>query len=63
MNKSINNNKFILGFAILLIPIVLLSNLIINFDIYFTLFLILSIIFWPILYLRVFFGKNMIPLE
>ncbi len=51
------------GFALLLIPIVLMSYLIENFDVVPTLLLILLIIFWPLLFLRILFGKKMIPLE
>lgn len=51
------------GFALLLIPIVLMSYLINNIDLFPTLLLIFLIIIWPLLSLRLLFGKKMIPLE
>jgi 4-hydroxybenzoate polyprenyltransferase len=51
------------GFALLLIPIVLMSHLIKNFNILPTLMLIVLMIVWPLFSLRFLFGKKMIPLE
>lgn len=51
------------GFALLLIPIVLMSYLIENIDVLPTLLLITLMIAWPLFSLRMLFGKKMIPLE
>ncbi|UCD12977.1 MAG: UbiA prenyltransferase family protein [Thermoplasmatales archaeon] len=51
------------GFALLLIPIVLMSYLIKNFYMLPTLIVIVLIIAWPLFFLRLLFGKKMIPLE
>jgi len=51
------------GFALLLIPIVLMSYLLEHIDILLFLLLIVFIIVWPIFSLRVLFGKKMMPLE
>ena len=51
------------GFALLLIPIVLISYLIENFNIIPILMLIGLMIAWPLFSLRLLFGKKMIPLE
>ena len=51
------------GFALLLIPIVLMSYLIENIDVLPTLLLITLMIVWPLFSLRLLFGKKMIPLE
>lgn len=51
------------GFALLLIPIVLMSYLIENIELIPTIFLILLIIIWPLFSLRILFGKKIIPLE
>jgi len=51
------------GFAFLLIPFALMSYLVENISIVATFFLILLLIFWPLFWFRVLFGKRMIPLE
>jgi hypothetical protein len=51
------------GFALLLIPIVLMSHLIKNFNLLPTLMLIILMIVWPLFSLLFLFGKKMIPLE
>ena len=51
------------GFALLLIPIVLMSYLIENIDVLPTLLLTTLMIAWPLFSLRLLFGKKMIPLE
>jgi 4-hydroxybenzoate polyprenyltransferase len=51
------------GFALLLIPFVLLSYLVEHVGILPPLLLILLLIVWPLLSLRLLFGKTLIPLE
>jgi 4-hydroxybenzoate polyprenyltransferase len=51
------------GFAFLLIPISLMSYLVENLSILVTFLLILLLIFWPLFWFRLLFGKRMIPLE
>ena len=51
------------GLALLLIPIVLMSYLIENTSILPTFLLILLLIFWPLFWFRILYGKRMIPLE
>jgi 4-hydroxybenzoate polyprenyltransferase len=51
------------GLAILLIPIALMSHLTENIAVIPTILLILLLIFWPLLWFRLLFGKRMIPLE
>ncbi|KYK22268.1 hypothetical protein AYK21_03935 [Thermoplasmatales archaeon SG8-52-2] len=51
------------GFTLLLLPISLLSILIEEFGGVQALLLILLFIFWPLFWLRILFGKKMIPLE
>lgn len=51
------------GFALLLIPFVLLSTLIEHIGSSYTLFLLLTMIVWPLLCLRFLYGKSLIPLE
>ena len=51
------------GLAFLLIPVVLLSYLFEHIGIIPTLLLIAMMILWPLLSLRMLFGKQMIPLE
>ena len=51
------------GFALLLIPFVLLSYLVEQLDIFATSSLFLIMIAWPLLCLRLLYGKTLIPLE
>lgn len=51
------------GLALLLIPFSILSYLVKYMGVPFTLFLILLLIFWPLLSLRFLYGKTLIPLE
>jgi 4-hydroxybenzoate polyprenyltransferase len=51
------------GFALLLIPFVLLSYLVEHVGVLPPLFLILLLIAWPLFSLRLLFGKTLIPLE
>jgi 4-hydroxybenzoate polyprenyltransferase len=51
------------GFALLLIPFVLLSYLVDHIGVLATVCLMLVLIFWPLLCLRLLFGKTLIPLE
>lgn len=51
------------GLALLLLPIILLSVLIDRFGNFQTFLLILILIFWPLFWFRVLYGKKMIPLE
>ena len=51
------------GLGLLLIPITLMSYLIENIALLPTLLLILLMIFWPLFWFRMLFGKKMIPLE
>jgi 4-hydroxybenzoate polyprenyltransferase len=51
------------GIASLLIPIVLMEYLITNIGMFVTLLILLAILVWPLLTLRLLFGKKMIPLE
>ena len=51
------------GFALLLIPIVLMSHLVDHLGVLTTLGIILLFILWPLSILRLLYGKTMIPLE
>ena len=51
------------GFAFLLIPIAMMSYLVENISLIATFLLILLLIFWPLSWFRMLFGKRMIPLE
>jgi hypothetical protein len=51
------------GLAILLIPIALMSYLTENIAVIPTFLLILLLIFWPLFWFRLLFGKRMLPLE
>lgn len=51
------------GLALLLIPLALTSILIDSISLLPTFLLILLLIFWPLFWFRVLFGKKMIPLE
>lgn len=51
------------GLALLLIPLVLLSYLVEHVGVIPTFCFMLFLIFWPLLCLRVLFGKTLIPLE
>jgi 4-hydroxybenzoate polyprenyltransferase len=51
------------GFALLLIPVMLLSYLVENLSVMSTMLLLVIIILWPLIMLRMLFGKTMIPLE
>lgn len=51
------------GLTLLLIPIVLLSYLVEHVGVLSTLFLMLVLIIWPLMVLRLLYGKNLIPLE
>jgi len=51
------------GLAILLIPIALMSYLTENIAVIPTILLILLMIFWPLFWFRLLFGKRMLPLE
>ena len=51
------------GLSLLLLPIMLLSVLIDVFGTIQTFLLVLLLIFWPLFWFRVLFGKKMIPLE
>ena len=51
------------GLALLLIPLVLLSYLVEHVGVLPTFCFMLFLIFWPLLCLRLLFGKNLIPLE
>jgi len=51
------------GLALLLIPVALMSYLTENISILPTFLLILLLIFWPLFWFRILFGKRMIPLE
>jgi len=51
------------GLALLLIPFVLLSYLVDHLGVLPPLFLIILLVLWPLLCLRLLFGKTLIPLE
>jgi hypothetical protein len=51
------------GLALLLIPVVLLSYLVEHIGIFPTFLMIVFLILWPLLCLRLLFGKPLIPLE
>jgi 4-hydroxybenzoate polyprenyltransferase len=51
------------GLALLLIPFVLMSYLVAHIGVLSTFLLIVILIFWPLLCLRLIFGKNLLPLE
>lgn len=51
------------GLAFLLIPVVLMSYLFENIGVIQTLLIITMVIIWPLISLRIFFGKKLIPLE
>ena len=51
------------GLALLLIPIALISYLTENVSLISTFLLILLLVFWPLFWFRMLFGKRMIPLE
>ena len=51
------------GLSLLLIPIILMSSLIDNFGAVYTFLIILLLIFWPLFWFRLLYGKRMIPLE
>jgi len=51
------------GLSLLLIPIVLMSYLIDNLGAIYTILIILILIFWPLFWFRILYGKRMIPLE
>lgn len=51
------------GFAFLLIPITMMNYLVENISLLATFLLILLLIFWPLFWFRMLFGKRMIPLE
>ena len=51
------------GLALLLIPVVLMSYLLDQMGVFFTVGVVLLLLFWPLGILRILFGKRMIPLE
>ena len=51
------------GLALLLIPFVLLSYLVAHVGLFPPVLLILFLILWPLVCLRILYGKNLIPLE
>jgi len=51
------------GFSLLLIPCVLLSYLVEHLGVFPTTFIFLLMILWPLLILRVLYGRTLIPLE
>jgi len=51
------------GLALLLVPIVLMNYLVAHIGVLSTFLLVAVLIFWPLLCLRLLFGKNLIPLE
>jgi 4-hydroxybenzoate polyprenyltransferase len=51
------------GFALLLLPVVLFSYLTEHFDVLLPGLLLLVMILWPLLCLRILYGKKLIPLE
>jgi len=62
-NKMLVFVGFQEGFAFLLLPIALMSYLLENIGLFPTVLIILLLIFWPLFWFRVLFGKKMIPLE
>jgi 4-hydroxybenzoate polyprenyltransferase len=70
LTKSLNERNLMLryegvheGLALLLIPFVLLSYLVEHVGVVPTFCFMLFLVFWPLLCLRLLFGKNLIPLE
>ncbi|VVB60777.1 Uncharacterised protein [uncultured archaeon] len=51
------------GLALLLIPFVLLSYLVKHIDVLPSFLLVVLLVLWPLLSLRLLFGKTLIPLE
>lgn len=51
------------GFSLLLIPCVLLASLVDHFGVFLTISLFLLMIFWPLVILRILYGRTLIPLE